>query len=105
MTASFAESFLMDPVAVSVELGFGERFVKGNVVGFAEVASLFPGVAFDGEAFEGTGEREVSEESVGEFVEEEETEVLVGFEVKNGFFGSKEKFATGFERELGIGSF
>ncbi len=92
----------MDPVAIGVEFGFGERFVKGDVVGFTEVAGLFPSVAFDGEAFERTRKREVSEKGVSEFVEEKEAEVFVGFEVKDGFFGAEEEFATGFEREFGV---
>ena len=42
-----AESFLMDPVAVSIELGFGEFLVKGDRVESAKLAGLCPGVSFD----------------------------------------------------------
>lgn len=47
MTTSFTESFLMNPITVGVEFGFGERFVEGNAMEFAELAGLFPCVAFD----------------------------------------------------------
>ena len=47
MAASLAESFLVDPVAIGVEFGFGERLVEGDVVDLAKFASLFPGVALD----------------------------------------------------------
>lgn len=95
----------MNPVAVGVEFGFGERFVEGNVVELAEGASFFPGVAFDFETFERAGEREVAEEGVSEFVEEEEAEVFVGLEVDDSFGRTKEEFAAGFEGELGVGGF
>ena len=47
MAASLAESFLVDPIAVGVEFGFGERLVESDVVKFTEFAGLLPRVAFD----------------------------------------------------------
>ena len=62
-----------------------------------------PSVAFDFETFKVGFVVEMAEESVGEFVEEEKFEIFVFFEVKNGFFGAKEKFFAFFEGEIWVG--
>lgn len=70
---------MMNPVAVGVELGLGEGFVKGDGVSFAEFASLFPGVALDLEALKGFLVGEVTKKGVSELVEEKEAKIVVGF--------------------------
>lgn len=59
----------MDPVAVGVEVGFGEGFVEGDGVSVAEFASFGPSVALDLEAFERALVGEMAEQGVGELVE------------------------------------
>ena len=46
----FAAGFLVEPVAVGVEIGFGEIVVEGDVEGFGEFASFLPGFGFHADA-------------------------------------------------------
>ena len=64
-----AKGFLMNPVAISVQLVFGEIFVEGDGIGFAKFLGLGPGVAFDLETFEGSLEGEMAEDGMGKFME------------------------------------
>ena len=43
----FAESFLMDPISIGIELDLGKFFVERNRVERAKLARLSPGVALD----------------------------------------------------------
>ena len=69
----------MDPVAVGIELRLGKVFVEGDGVELAEFTSLFPGVTLDLKTFKGLGISEVAEKGVSELVEQQETEIIVGF--------------------------
>jgi len=53
--ARFAERFLVEPVAVGVEMILDEIFVPGDVVFVAERFDRFPGRRFDFEAFDVQG--------------------------------------------------
>ena len=88
---------MVDPVAVGVEFVFGEIFVERDGIFFTEGFSFSPSVAFDLETFERFLEGEMAEESMGEFVEEEETKIFVRLEVMNRFFGAEKEFLTGFK--------
>ena len=93
---------MVDPVAVGVEFGLGEGFVKRNGVEFAEFAGLGPGVTLNLEAFKGFGVGKMAKEGVSELVEQEEAEVIVSLKVGDGLGRAKEKFAAGAKSKAGI---
>ena len=69
---------------------------------FAKFASFIPGITFDLKAFDGLAEIKMAKESVGEFVKQEKAEIIVAFDIENGFFGTEEEFFTRLKREVGI---
>ena len=93
----------MNPVAIGVEFGFGERFVKGNAMSFAKFACFCPGVTFDSQAFKSAVKGKMSKKGMSKFMKKEEAEILVRFEIKNRFWRAKEEFATGFKGKVWVG--
>lgn len=95
----------MEPVAVGVQFGFGDRFVERNRKSFAEFAGFVPSVTFNLQTFEGFLIGKVVEKSVREFVKEKKAKILVTFDIEDRFARAEEEFLAGFEREVGAGGF
>lgn len=95
----------MEPIAIRVELSFGELFRERNAVCFAKGAGFTPGVTFDFDAFQGGLVGEMTKESMGKFVKKKKAKVFVVFKIENRFFRAEEEFSTRFKgkiREVGF---
>ena len=95
----------MNPVAVGVKFGFGDIFVKSDVMDFAELTSFLPSITFYLKALKRLLIRKMAEESMSKFMKEKKAKVFVGLKVIDRLLRAKKELAAWVEGKLWIGFF
>lgn len=102
LAAGGAFGFLVEPVAVGVELVFDVIFVPVDIVLRGEGTGFFPGFTLHFEALDEFVEATMPREGVTELVERLEGKVVVGEAIINSFRRAKGEARGFFKGEFGI---
>lgn len=108
--AFFAARFLVEPVAVGVQLGLDELFVDHDYLFFSakfgcDLSGFFPGGTLHLEAFDVRGEISMVEQGMAKLVKQKGIKIRRIFDVTNGAWGAKRELFAGLKMNVWISIF